>query len=50
MEQISDVELGERLDPGALVLDGPGEHVPEEVPDGLRAENRRVGQADYLLP
>ena len=45
VEQVDDVELREGLDLGALVLDRPAEQVAEEIPHGLRAEDRRVGQA-----
>jgi hypothetical protein len=44
MQKIDEVQLGERLDAGPLVLDGPGEQVAEEIADGLRAQDGRVGQ------
>src|SRR5207245_3132069 len=46
VEQVDDVELRKGLDLGALVLDRAAEEVAEELPDGLRAEDGRVGEEE----
>jgi hypothetical protein len=48
MKEIDQIELCERLDLRPLVFDGALEQLAKEVPDGLRAQDRALGQAHLL--